>query len=106
MTCLSLRCGPAAWPLQVSWPLSLCQRGARSLDYDGRHTARPADSRFLPGQAVSGTVDKFFVAVRLMPSQWSAARVPIHRTPFAEANFLTRASIEPTTHTCPPTGTN
>jgi len=54
--------GPAAWPLQVSWPQSLCQRDARSSDCDGCHTARPADSRFLPGQAVSGNAGKFIVA--------------------------------------------
>ena len=59
---LIVGCGPAAWPLQVSWPQSLCQRDARSSDCDGCHTARPADSRFLPGQAVSGNVGKFIVA--------------------------------------------
>jgi len=62
VTCLLSDVGPAAWPLQVSWPHSLCRRDARSSRCDGRHTARPADWRCLPAQAVSGNVGKFIVA--------------------------------------------
>jgi len=54
--------GPAAWPLQVSWPQSLCQRAARSSGCGGCHTARPAGLRFPPVQAVPGNAGKFIVA--------------------------------------------
>jgi len=64
VTCLLLDVGPSAWSLQVSRPQSLCQRDARSANWDGCHMARPADSWFLPGQAVSGSVGKFIVAVQ------------------------------------------